>query len=162
MDGNFSRIMNLELRRCEEITKNIEDLSKSYVQFKEEGGSAKFVLHFKNDRLETILSEKSVADFIKILITEYDDILRSIKEEIDELFEDEMGRNFLHICMLENDSVSEKEKRNTEYQIKNEEGDIIDKNLSFEEAILYIDGTHGKRYIMQPMKESDQNDSGSL
>lgn len=35
-------------------------------------------------------------------------------------------------------------------------GDVIDQNLSYEEAMLYIDSSVGKYYIMKPMKESDQ------
>lgn len=43
------------------------------------------------------------------------------------------------------------------FQIKNKNGDIVDKNLSHEEASLWIDNSIGKEYAVEPMKESDQN-----
>lgn len=42
------------------------------------------------------------------------------------------------------------------YQIMDGSGNIVDKNLSYEDALLYIDSTAGKCYIMEPMKEDDQ------
>lgn len=34
---------------------------------------------------------------------------------------------------------------------------IVDKNLSYQQALMYIDSSVGKYYIMEPMKEDDQN-----
>lgn len=48
------------------------------------------------------------------------------------------------------------------FQIRNRSGNIVDKNLSFEEAMLWIDCSVGKYYKMEPMKEDDQNDIDSL
>lgn len=42
------------------------------------------------------------------------------------------------------------------FQIRDSDGNIIDKNLSYEAALLYIDSSVGKYYIMEPMKEDDQ------
>lgn len=42
------------------------------------------------------------------------------------------------------------------FQIMDGSGNIVDKNLSYEDALLYIDSSAGKRYIMEPMKEEDQ------
>lgn len=42
------------------------------------------------------------------------------------------------------------------FQIMDGSGNIVDKNLSYEDALLYIDSTAGKCYIMEPMKEEDQ------
>ena len=42
------------------------------------------------------------------------------------------------------------------FQIMDGSGNIVDKNLSYEDALLYIDSTDGKCYIMEPMKEEDQ------
>lgn len=48
------------------------------------------------------------------------------------------------------------------FQIKDQHGNIVDRNLSFEEALIYIDSAVGKYYIMEQMKEANQNDSNSL
>lgn len=48
------------------------------------------------------------------------------------------------------------ERENMKFQIRDGNGNIIDKNLSYEEAWLYIDSSAGKCYIMEPMKEDDQ------
>lgn len=45
--------------------------------------------------------------------------------------------------------------KNMKFQIGDENGNIVDKNLSYEDALLYIDSSAGKRYIMEPMKEDD-------
>lgn len=45
--------------------------------------------------------------------------------------------------------------KNMKFQIGDENGNIVDKNLSYEDALLYIDSTAGKCYIMEPMKEDD-------
>lgn len=42
------------------------------------------------------------------------------------------------------------------FQIRDGNGNIVDKNLSYEAALLYIDSSIGKYYIMEPMKEDDQ------
>lgn len=41
------------------------------------------------------------------------------------------------------------------FQIKDENGNIVDRNLSYEAAMLYIDSSVGMYYIMEPMKEVD-------
>lgn len=42
------------------------------------------------------------------------------------------------------------------FQIRDGNGNIVDKNLSYEAALLYIDSSVGKYYIMEQMKEDDQ------
>lgn len=39
------------------------------------------------------------------------------------------------------------------FQIKDKNGNIVDRNLSYEAAMLYIDSSVGRYYIMEPMKE---------
>lgn len=41
------------------------------------------------------------------------------------------------------------------FQIKDKNGNIVDRNLSYEAAMLYIDSSVGRYYIMEPMKEVD-------
>lgn len=41
------------------------------------------------------------------------------------------------------------------FQIVDENGNVVDKDLSYESALMYIDSVVGKYYIMQPMKEED-------
>lgn len=48
------------------------------------------------------------------------------------------------------------------FQIRDGNGNIVDRNLSYEAAMLYIDGSVGKYYVMESMKEDDQNDCDSL
>lgn len=39
------------------------------------------------------------------------------------------------------------------FQIRDGKGNIVDRNLSYEAALMYIDSSVGKYYIMEPMKE---------
>lgn len=48
------------------------------------------------------------------------------------------------------------------FQIRNGNGDIVEKNLSYEAALLYVDSSVGKYYVMEPMKGDDQNNCDSL
>ena len=41
------------------------------------------------------------------------------------------------------------------FQIKDWNGNIVDRNLSYEAALLYIDSSVGKCYVMEPMKKED-------
>lgn len=41
------------------------------------------------------------------------------------------------------------------FQIIDNNGNVIDKDLSYEAALMYIDSAVGKYYIMRPMKEED-------
>lgn len=43
------------------------------------------------------------------------------------------------------------------FQIKDIDGNVIDKDLSYEKALLYIDNSVGKWYTMEIMKEEDNN-----
>lgn len=45
------------------------------------------------------------------------------------------------------------------FQIKDGVGNIVDKDLSYEAALLYIDSSVGKYYIMEPMKMKKEDDS---
>lgn len=47
------------------------------------------------------------------------------------------------------------------FQIEDSDGNVVEKNLSYERALLYIDSSVGKYYVMKPMKET-QNDSDSM
>lgn len=46
--------------------------------------------------------------------------------------------------------------KNMKFQIRDRNGNVVDKNLSYEDAWLYIDSSAGMCYIMEPMKEDDQ------
>lgn len=41
------------------------------------------------------------------------------------------------------------------FQIFDGNGNVVDKNLSYEAALMYIDSDVGKYYVMQPMEEED-------
>lgn len=41
------------------------------------------------------------------------------------------------------------------FQIIDNNGNVVDKDLSYESALMYIDSVVGKYYIMQPMKEEE-------
>ena len=40
--------------------------------------------------------------------------------------------------------------------IRDKNGNIVDRNLSYEDAMVYIDSSVGKYYIMEPMKKEDE------
>lgn len=42
------------------------------------------------------------------------------------------------------------------FQIKDINGNIVDKSLSYEAALLFIDNSIGKYYVMEPMKEQEE------
>lgn len=44
------------------------------------------------------------------------------------------------------------------FQIRDGNGNIVDRNLSYEAALLYIDSSVGKCYIMEPMKKEDEHE----
>lgn len=41
------------------------------------------------------------------------------------------------------------------FQIIDNNGNVVDKDLSYESALMYVDNVVGKYYIMEPMKEED-------
>lgn len=42
------------------------------------------------------------------------------------------------------------------FQIRDKNGNIVDRNLSYEDAMVYIDSSVGRYYIMEPMKKEDE------
>lgn len=42
------------------------------------------------------------------------------------------------------------------YRIRDVKKNVVDQNLSYEEALMYVDSSVGDDYIMEPMKEDDQ------
>lgn len=48
------------------------------------------------------------------------------------------------------------------YQIKDNQDNVVDQNLSYEEALLWTDQPFGNRFTMELMEENDQNDCDSL
>lgn len=44
------------------------------------------------------------------------------------------------------------------FQIRDGNGNIVDRNLSYEAALLYIDSSVGKHYVMEPMKKEDDHE----
>lgn len=52
--------------------------------------------------------------------------------------------------------------RDMEFQICDRKGNIIDQNLSYEEALMWTDQPFGNRFTIEPMKEDNQNDCNSL
>lgn len=41
------------------------------------------------------------------------------------------------------------------FQIIDENGNVVDKNLSYEDAMVYIDNSVEQYYIVEPMEEGD-------
>lgn len=48
------------------------------------------------------------------------------------------------------------------FQIRDGNGNIVDRNLSYEAAMVYIDNSVDNNYVVEPMGEDDQNDCDSL
>lgn len=67
----------------------------------------------------------------------------------------EITFNILLGCNSLDDYIINWEEKDMRFQIIDEKGDIVDKNLTYESALMYIDSAVGKYYIMQPMKEED-------
>ena len=44
------------------------------------------------------------------------------------------------------------------FQRRDENGNIVDRNLSYEAIVLYIDSSVGKYYVMEPMKKEDDHE----
>lgn len=44
------------------------------------------------------------------------------------------------------------------FQIRDKNGNIVDQNLSYEAALLYIDSSVGKHYVMEPMRKEDNHE----
>lgn len=44
------------------------------------------------------------------------------------------------------------------FQIRDQNGNIVDQNLSYEAALLYLDSSIGKYYVMEPMKKEDDHE----
>lgn len=42
------------------------------------------------------------------------------------------------------------------FQIIDANGNVVDQNLSYQAALMYIDNSVGKYYIMKPMKRDGQ------
>lgn len=41
------------------------------------------------------------------------------------------------------------------FQVIDYKGDVVDRNLSYQAALMYIDNHESMYYIMEPMKEDD-------
>ena len=44
------------------------------------------------------------------------------------------------------------------FQIRDKNGNIVDRNLSYEDAMVYIDSSVAKYYVMEPMKKEDDHE----
>lgn len=86
--GKFRDDINAQLSKCEEIYKSIDNLLEGLERFRERGGTAKFILYPKDGYMcESIITEKTAEEFVKVLKTEYYYRLKSIQKEINESFE---------------------------------------------------------------------------
>lgn len=89
--GKFRDNINDKLYKAEDIENSIENLLSGFEEFKEKGGTAKFILYPDKGRFcETIIIEETAEKFVKVLLTEYNDILKSIRKEIIEYIDGEM------------------------------------------------------------------------
>lgn len=41
------------------------------------------------------------------------------------------------------------------YNIKDQHGNIVDHDISYQEALMYIDNSIGKYYIMEPIEDDE-------
>lgn len=90
--GEFRDNINAQLSKCEEIYESIDTLLEGLGRLREHGGTAKFILYPKEGHMcESIITKETAEEFAKVLTTKYYDRLKSIKKEINESFEKEMG-----------------------------------------------------------------------
>ena len=89
--GSFRNKINDKLYKAEDVKQSIENLLAGFDEFKEKGGTAKLILYPKGGGMcETIITEKTAEAFVKVLLTEYNDVLKSIRKEINEYIDGEM------------------------------------------------------------------------
>lgn len=89
--GRFRDAVNDKLYVCEDLDQSIDNLLSGFNEFKEKGGTARLVLYPSGGHMcETILTNKTVEEFIKVLLTEYNDKLNEARKEINDLFTKEM------------------------------------------------------------------------
>lgn len=86
--GKFRDSINSKLCECEDLEQSLENLLNGIKEFKEKGGVAKFIMYPKGGtKCESIITEKTVDTFVKVLTTEYNDSLKEVRKEINESFE---------------------------------------------------------------------------
>lgn len=89
--GSFRDKINNKLYKAEDIEQSIVNLIAGFNELREKDGIAKFILYPKGGRTcETIITEKTAEAFVKVLLTEYNDMLNSIRKEINEYIDGEM------------------------------------------------------------------------
>lgn len=89
--GKFRDSINDKLYQVEDVENSIENLLSGFEKLREKGGTAKLILYPNGEAIcETIINEKTVEAFVKVLLTEYNDILYSIRKEINEYINGEM------------------------------------------------------------------------
>lgn len=89
--GKFRDNINAKLYKCEDLEQSLDNLLNGIEELREKGGIAKFVMYPKGGSMcETIITEKTADAFVKVLTTEYNDLLKEVRKEINESFEREM------------------------------------------------------------------------
>lgn len=86
--GEFRNNISTQLSKCEEIYESIDNLLEGLERLRAHGGIAKFILYPNDGHMcESLITEKTAEEFVKVLKTEYHDRLKSIKKELNESFE---------------------------------------------------------------------------
>ena len=89
--GSFRDKINDKLYKAEDVEQSIKNLLAGFDELKEKDGTAKLILYPKGGRMcETIITEKTVEAFVKVFLTEYNDVLKSIIKEINEYIDGEV------------------------------------------------------------------------
>lgn len=89
--GSFRDKINDKLYKAEDVEQSIENLLAGFDELREKGGTAKLILYPKGGTMcETIITEKTAEAFVKVLLTEYNDVLKTIRKEINEYIDGEM------------------------------------------------------------------------
>ena len=89
--GSFRDKINGKLYKVEDVEQSIKNLLAGFDELKEKDGTAKLIFYPKGGEMcETIITEKTAEAFVKVLLTEYNDVLKSIIKEINEYIDGEM------------------------------------------------------------------------
>ena len=89
--GSFKDKINNKLYKAEDVEQSIKNLLAGFDELKEKDGTAKLIFYPKGGGMcETIITEKMAEAFVKVLLTEYNDALKSIIKEINEYIDGEM------------------------------------------------------------------------
>lgn len=95
MDKNFRREIDSQLAKFEDVEESIENLIKSYYEYKEIGGKITFTIYTsKFGACTTTLTQELTKDFIEIIIERYKREMADVNAKINTYFFDKISETY--------------------------------------------------------------------